>query len=96
MFFEVTEAEYIDNYRIKLSFEDGSSGIADLSDYPNRNNVFRLFLDINYFKNFRIEYGTVIWGDGELDIAPETLYTIATGKAIEYHPSRVERSNLVR
>jgi hypothetical protein len=85
MFFDVTEAEYLDNYRIKLSFEDGSSGIADLSDYPNRNNVFRLFLDINYFRNFRTEYGTVIWGDGELDIAPETLYTIATGKAIEYN-----------
>ena len=85
MFFDVTEAEYIDNYRIRLTFEDGSSGIADLSDYPNRNNVFRLFLDMNYFRNFRIEYGTVIWGDGELDIAPETLYTVATGKAIEYN-----------
>ena len=85
MFFDVTKAEYIDNYRTRLSFEDGSTGIADLSDYPNRNNVFRLFLDMNYFTNFRIEYGTVIWGDGELDIAPETLYTIATGKAIEYN-----------
>ena len=85
MFFDVTEAEYMDNYRIKLSFEDGLSGIADLSDYPNRNNVFRLFLDMNYFKNFRTEHGTVIWGDGELDIAPETLYNIATGKAVEYN-----------
>jgi hypothetical protein len=85
MFFDVTEAEYIDNYRIRLTFEDGSSGTADLSGYPNRNNVFRLFLDMNYFRNFRIEYGTVIWGDGELDIAPETLYSIATGKAIEYN-----------
>lgn len=85
MFFDVTEAEYIDNYRIGLTFEDGSSGIADLSEYPNENNVFRLFLDMAYFRNFRVEYGTVIWGDGELDIAPETLYTIATGKAIEYN-----------
>jgi hypothetical protein len=85
MFFDVTEAAYIDNYRIRLTFEAGSSGIADLSEYPNKNNVFRLFLDMNYFRNFRVEYGTVIWGNGELDIAPETLYTIATGKAIEYN-----------
>jgi hypothetical protein len=85
MFFDVTEAKHIDNYRIRLSFEDGSTGIADLSDYPNKNNVFRLFLDMEYFRNFRIQYGTVIWGDGELDIAPETLYTIATGKAIKYN-----------
>jgi hypothetical protein len=85
MFFDVTEAKYIDNYRIRLSFEDGSTGIADLSDYPNKNNVFRLFLDMDYFRNFRIQYGTMIWGDGELDIAPEKLYTIATGKVIEYN-----------
>lgn len=23
---------------------------------------------------FRIEYGTLVWGDGLVDIAPETLY----------------------
>ena len=85
MFFDVTETEYIDNYKIRLSFEDGSTGVADLSDYPNKDNVFRLFLDINYFRAFRIEYGTIIWGNGELDIAPEMLYTIATGKAIQYN-----------
>jgi len=85
MFFDVTEAQYIENYRIMLSFENGATGIADLSDYPNENNVFRPFLDINYFKDFRIEYGTIIWGNGELDIAPETLYTIATGKHIRYN-----------
>ena len=84
MFFDITEAQYIDNYKIKMRFEDGSAGIADLSDYPDENNVFRLFLDMNYFKDFRIEHGTIIWGNGELDIAPETLYTIATGKPISY------------
>ncbi len=85
MFFDVMEAQYIDNYRIRLRFEDGSTGIADLSDYPNENNVFQPFLDMNYFRDFRIEYGTIIWGKGELDIAPETLYTIATGKTIRYN-----------
>ena len=68
-----------------MDFEDGEVGIADLSDYPDENNVFRQFLDIGYFKDFRIEYGTIIWGNGELDIAPETLYTIATGKPIIYN-----------
>ena len=62
-----------------MRFEDGSIGIADLSDYPNEKNVFRTFLDMNYFRDLRIEYGTIIWGNGELDIAPERLYTIATG-----------------
>jgi hypothetical protein len=84
MFFDITEAQYIDNYKIKLRFEDGAIGIADLSDYPNEKNIFRAFLDMNYFKDYRIEYGTIIWGNGELDIAPERLYTIATGKPVKY------------
>ena len=85
MYFDVTEAQYIGGYMIKLSFEDRSAGTVDLSDYPNEETVFRAFLDMGYFKNFRIEYGALIWGKGELDIAPERLYTMATGKPVRYH-----------
>jgi hypothetical protein len=70
MFFTVKKASYAGEYKIKLLFEDGSSGIVDLSEYPNKENVFNLFLNMNYFRNFRIEHGTLVWGDGELDIAP--------------------------
>ena len=85
MYFDVMEAKYISDYKIRLRFEDGSTGIADMSSYPNEENIFRAFLDMEYFRDFRIEYGTVIWGNGELDIAPETLYTIATGNPVRYH-----------
>ena len=84
MFFDIKEAHYVTDYKIELHFEDGSSGIADLSDYPNEDNIFRKFKDIEYFKGFRIKYGTLIWGNEEIDIAPETLYTIATGKPVTY------------
>lgn len=85
MFFDVTEARYLDNYRIRLRFEDGSTGVADLSGYPDKSNVFQAFLDRDYFEDFRVEYGTLTWGGGELDIAPEALYTLATGKTVHYH-----------
>ncbi len=85
MYFDVTEAQYVGDYMIKLRFEDRSSGTVDLSNYPNEGTVFRAFLDMGYFKDFRIEYGTLVWGNGELDIAPERLYTIATGKPVRYH-----------
>lgn len=84
MFFDVKSAKYIEGYRIELDFEDGSSGVVNLSDYASPNNVFKSFLDIEYFKKFRVEFGTLIWGDGEVDIAPETLYAKATGKKIIY------------
>ncbi|RKX79290.1 MAG: hypothetical protein DRP87_03615 [Spirochaetes bacterium] len=37
-----------------------------------------------FFKKFRVEYGTLVWGNGEIDIAPETLYTLATGKPVTF------------
>ena len=84
MYFEIVSAEYLEDYKIKLVFEDGNTGIADLSDYPDPTNIFNAFLDINFFKSFQIEDGTLVWGNGELDLAPETLYSTATGKEFSY------------
>ena len=89
MFFDVTEADYVTEYRIRLRFGDGSEGMADLSSYPNEGNVFKGFLDLEYFRQFRIDYGTLVWGDGDVDIAPETLYTLATGKPVEYQETSI-------
>jgi hypothetical protein len=84
MYFDVVDASYVADYTIKLVFADGSEGAADLSDYPNEDTVFRCFQDLEYFKNFRVEFDTVVWGDGDIDIAPETLYSRATGRVISY------------
>jgi hypothetical protein len=84
MFFDIVNAEHITDYKIKIEFEDGSRGEADLSEYPEENTVFKSFFDIEFFKKFKIEYGTLVWGNGEIDIAPETLYTLATGKPITF------------
>ena len=89
MFFDVAEADYVAEYRIKLRFGDGSEGIADLSSYPDAGNVFKGFLDLGYFRHFRIEYGTLVWGDGDVDIAPETLYALATGNPVEYRETSI-------
>ena len=84
MFFDVTAAQHVHGYQIRLEFRDGSSGVADLAGYAARDNVFRAFRDSDYFRGFRIELGTLVWGEGELDIAPETLYEKATGGVVAY------------
>ena len=84
MDFEIIAAEHLRDYKIKMKFMDGSSGVVDLSNYVDNKNVFRAFQDLSYFKNFQIKYGTLVWGKGELDIAPETLYEKATGKKVRY------------
>jgi len=75
MLIDLKNAEYCGEYKIKLTFEDGKSGIVDFSEYKNREGVFKKFTDLNFFKSFEVdpEVHTLVWNK-EIDIAPETLY----------------------
>lgn len=88
MYFDIVKAEYQAAYRIYLTFEDGRSGVVDLSDYVSEHTVFAAFSDIRYFRQFEVNTGTLVWGNGELDIAPERLYELATGRRITYENER--------
>lgn len=80
----ITEARYIEGYKIELTFENGKKGIVDFTDYPSRNGIFSEFSDIEYFKKFYVneEFGGVLcWPNGQ-DIAPETIYRKATGEPL--------------
>jgi hypothetical protein len=83
MILDVVSARHIRDYELELEFEDGTKGIVDFSQYRSRGGVFSKFNDMEYFKNFRIdkELGVISWKHG-VDIAPETLYSKAVGKAI--------------
>ena len=75
-------------YRLHLTFEDGRSGVVDLADYVSDQTVFAPFSDIGYFRRFEVDSGTLVWGEGELDIAPERLYELTTGRQITYDNQR--------
>lgn len=79
MYYDVKSAQYCDDYKIKVTFEDGKGGVVDFQSYLQKNGVFERFRDINFFKKFYIneEIGVLSWPD-EIDIAPETLYSAAT------------------
>ncbi len=83
MILDVISAWRLRDYELELEFEDGAKGIVDFSQYRSRGGVFSKFNDIKYFKNFRIdkELGVISWENG-VNIAPETLYSKAVGKAI--------------
>jgi hypothetical protein len=77
MFTEVTNAEYIENYKVSVLFNDGIKKTVDfysllfLNDYP----AFRPLKDLEFFKNFRVT-DTIEWDNGNIDIAPETIYDL--------------------
>ncbi|MDH4129887.1 MAG: DUF2442 domain-containing protein [Spirochaetota bacterium] len=75
----INKAVYKKSYCIYCTFKDGKSGTIDLSTYIDKGGVFDKLRDENYAKQFKLVDGVLCWGDGELDIAPETVYSLATG-----------------
>jgi len=74
MFLEVSKAEYLDNYRIELTFNNGEIKTVDLQNELN-GSVYKPLRQLEYFKSFRVHYNTVEWANGA-DYAPEYLYSI--------------------
>ena len=74
MFLEVKRAQYLDDYKISLEFNDGVLKIVDLQNELD-GRVFEPLRDKNYFKTFTIKFNTIEWDNGA-DFAPEYLYQI--------------------
>lgn len=74
MFIEVVKAEYVDDYRIKLWFNNNVTKVVDLKS-SLKGLVFEPLRDLDYFKKFNVKYNTVEWENGA-DFAPEYLLSL--------------------
>jgi hypothetical protein len=83
MYIDIISARYVSGYRIELTFENGRSGVADFTKFISKGGIFSRLSDFDFFKSFRVnqELGVITWGD-EIDLAPETLYSEATGEPL--------------
>ncbi|MCY4662020.1 MAG: DUF2442 domain-containing protein [Acidobacteria bacterium] len=70
----LARAEYLCDYKILVTFEDGREGIIDLQD-ELWGEVFEPLKDPDVFRCFRVdtELDTIVWATGA-DLAPEFLY----------------------
>ena len=80
---DVKTVKYLRDYKLEIVFEDGVRGTVDLSNYTKKGGIFSRLADKTYFKQVYInnDIGTICWQNGA-DIAPETLYSMATGKPL--------------
>ena len=76
MFLEVVKAQYLNEYKIKLWFNNDVVKIVDLSTSLN-GEAFIPLKDADCFKSFSIRFNTIEWENGA-DFAPEYLYEIGT------------------
>ena len=73
MFLEITHAEYLYGYILKVTFNNGECRICDFAGVISRYPVFAPLNDVALFKNFTIT-DTLEWNNGSIDIAPEYVY----------------------
>lgn len=69
----VREVKPLADMMMLVTFDSGETRLFDASvllAYP----AFQPLKDEKVFMAAKVEYGVVTWADGEIDIAPETLY----------------------
>jgi len=68
MVISINKAEYLEGYKIKFLFSDGTEQLIDFFNFLStaKNPMTKKYLDFHLFKNFSIEYGDIIWNDYEM------------------------------
>ena len=61
------------DFQLDLEFENGEHRRFDMKPLLKMKPWNRI-AGARLFEQIRIDYGTVTWAGGEIDIAPETLY----------------------
>ena len=70
---QIVAADRLGDYRLMVTFNDGEKRIFDghsLLDGP----VFAPLADEKVFNDYTLDYETLTWLNGEVDIAPEFVY----------------------
>jgi len=69
----VTDIKMLNDLMMIVTFSTGEQRLFDATsilEYP----AFQPLSDEKIFKTAKVEYGVVVWDDGEIDLAPETMY----------------------
>ena len=72
---DVTHVKFLRDYLLELRFDNGISGIVDISSVVPFEGVFEPLKDKNYFSRVTInsDIGTICWENGA-DISPSLLF----------------------
>jgi len=86
MFLHITNARYLEDYKVEVSFNNGRKGIADLAD-ALKGAMFEPLKNKTLFSRLVVdkELDTIVWSNGA-DLAPEYIYFQAFKNEPELQP----------
>lgn len=70
----VRKINYIEGYKISLTFNDRITKIVDIEPYLDKG-IFLLLRNHEYFKKVSLSGSTIVWPN-EADFCPDVLYEI--------------------
>jgi hypothetical protein len=75
-YLEVTEAKYVSGYKLRLTFNDGTTRVFDFEPFLRRaqNPDISQYWQLRKFKSFHLHYGNLMWGDYEMIFPIEDLH----------------------
>ncbi|MEI8207411.1 MAG: DUF2442 domain-containing protein [Kiritimatiellales bacterium] len=80
MYHDAVDVICEDGFVLRVTFDDGKTGRIDCRPLIAKGGQFKKLSDPMVFQRAKVdpELGVVTW-DNEIDIAPETAYSLATG-----------------
>ena len=70
---KVSGVRPLENHKLWVRFNNGEARIFDFAPLLEQP-AFAPLKEKNVFFGVYIDYGVPVWNDGDIDIAPETLY----------------------
>ena len=85
MFPSVRQVRHVKEYRLELSFSDGTKGEIDFKErIIGRGGVFAPSEDVEFFRRAQVDHeagATIVWPN-EVDSCPDVLYSLVTSKPV--------------
>ena len=70
---KIIDARFLPHWLVEASFNNGEHRVVDFTPLLS-SPAFRPLQDYAEFAAGRLEFGTLTWRNGEIDIAPEWVY----------------------
>ena len=74
---KITSVENLGSYQLKVRFNDNAVRRFDGRQLLGEGPVFEPLADESVFDSYRLDWETLTWLNGEIDIAPEYVYEMS-------------------